>query len=164
MGVLPVSMSLLASFMSAITLLGTPSEIYVYGTQYWMIWIGYVIMIPIGAYVTIPVFFRIGVTSVFEVGVSILNNKVSHRTSKGFGACQKHLFWAWISNYIPEIMCGVISYPCPKYRLLLLPYISYKDLRARTRRFSWFDILMCGLYVLCFHMAKFEEIHIIPPI
>ncbi len=30
-------MSLLASFMSAITLLGTPSEIYVYGTQYWII-------------------------------------------------------------------------------------------------------------------------------
>jgi hypothetical protein len=30
-------MSLLASFMSAITILGTPAEIYVYGTQYWII-------------------------------------------------------------------------------------------------------------------------------
>lgn len=30
-------MSLLASFMSAITILGTPAEIVVYGTQYWII-------------------------------------------------------------------------------------------------------------------------------
>ena len=30
-------MSLLASFMSAITILGTPAEIYIYGTQYWII-------------------------------------------------------------------------------------------------------------------------------
>ena len=30
-------MSLLASFMSAITILGTPAEMFVYGTQYWII-------------------------------------------------------------------------------------------------------------------------------
>ncbi|XP_046662678.1 sodium-coupled monocarboxylate transporter 1-like [Homalodisca vitripennis] len=34
MGVFPVSMSLVASFISGITLLGLPTEIYLYGTQY----------------------------------------------------------------------------------------------------------------------------------
>ena len=71
MSVLPVSMSLLASFMSAITLLGTPAEMYVYGTQYSMIWIGFVLMIPISAYMFYPVFFRLQLTSVFEVCISI---------------------------------------------------------------------------------------------
>ena len=68
MTVLPVAMSLLASFMSAITLLGTPREIYIYGTQYWFIWIGYVIMIPLAAHLLLPVFFNLKLVSVFEVG------------------------------------------------------------------------------------------------
>ncbi|KAI0242896.1 Sodium-dependent multivitamin transporter, partial [Lamellibrachia satsuma] len=67
MGVLPVSLSLLATFVSAITVLGTPAEMYVFGTQYWMIWIGYVIMIPLTAYFFLPVFYNLKLTSVFEV-------------------------------------------------------------------------------------------------
>ncbi|KAI0221244.1 Sodium-coupled monocarboxylate transporter 1 [Lamellibrachia satsuma] len=66
MGVLPVSLSLLATFMSAIAVLGTPAEMYVFGTQYWMVWIGYVIMIPLAAYFFLPVFYNLKLTSVFE--------------------------------------------------------------------------------------------------
>jgi len=67
MSVLPVALSLLASFMSAITLLGTPAEIVIYGTQYWMIWPSYFIVMPLAAYVFIPVFYQLELTSVFEV-------------------------------------------------------------------------------------------------
>ena len=67
MGVFPVTLSLLASFMSAVTLLGTPAEIYTFGTQYWMIWLGYCIMMPIAILVFIPVFYDLNITSVFEV-------------------------------------------------------------------------------------------------
>jgi len=70
MSVLPVALSLLASFMSAILLLGTPAEIVIYGTQYWMICISYCIVIPIAAYIFIPVFYRLQVTSVFEVNTN----------------------------------------------------------------------------------------------
>ena len=72
MGVLPVSLSLLASFMSAIMVLGTPAEMYVYGTQYWMVCLGYAIMIPLAAHFFLPVFYRLNLTSVFEVGYCII--------------------------------------------------------------------------------------------
>ena len=67
MGALPVSLSLLASFMSAITVLGTPAEMYVYGVHYIMVWMAYCIMIPLAAYVFLPVFYNLELTSVFEV-------------------------------------------------------------------------------------------------
>lgn len=63
----PVSLSLFASFMSAITILGTPSEIYKYGTQYWWIAMSYVITMPAAAYIYIPVFYNLKVTSAYEV-------------------------------------------------------------------------------------------------
>ena len=67
MTVLPVTLSLLASFMSAIMLLGTPAEIYTFGTQYCTILSGYLIMIPVTAHLFLPIFFKLRLTSVFEV-------------------------------------------------------------------------------------------------
>lgn len=71
MGVLPVALSLLASFMSAITLLGIPSEMYSYGTQYVMITGSYVIVIAISAHVLLPIFYRMRLTSAYEVSMDI---------------------------------------------------------------------------------------------
>lgn len=67
MGILPISLSLLASFLSAITLLGTPVEVYQFGSQYFMIFIGYCFVIPITAYLYMPIFYNLGITSAYEV-------------------------------------------------------------------------------------------------
>ena len=67
MSSIPVAFSLMASFMSAITLLGVSSENYMYGTQFMIINISYIIGTPIVAYVYLPVFYHLRVTSVYEV-------------------------------------------------------------------------------------------------
>ena len=61
---------LLVSFMSAITLLGTPAETYQYGTMYWMIGWSYFLVIPAAAYLYLPIFFKLEVTSAYEVSWS----------------------------------------------------------------------------------------------
>ena len=58
MSPLPVAFSLMASFMSAITLLGVTNENFAFGTQFIVINIAYAIGTPIAAYVYLPVFFR----------------------------------------------------------------------------------------------------------
>lgn len=63
----PVALSLLASFMSAITILGVPSEIYIYGTQYWLIIASYVILFPSVALIFVPVFRAVDISSSYEV-------------------------------------------------------------------------------------------------
>lgn len=67
MGVIPVAVSLMASFMSAITLLGVPSENYMFGTQFIIINISYIIATPIVVFVFVPVFYKLNMTSAYEV-------------------------------------------------------------------------------------------------
>ncbi|KAK2148248.1 hypothetical protein LSH36_507g02047 [Paralvinella palmiformis] len=66
MSALPVALSVLASFFSASTLLGTPSEIYLEGTMYWLSVWGAILAPLVGAYVFGPFFFKLKVVSVFE--------------------------------------------------------------------------------------------------
>lgn len=63
---IPVAMSLLSSFISAITILGTPAEVYVYSTMYWWISIAFIFTALGAAHIFIPVFYNLGITSVFE--------------------------------------------------------------------------------------------------
>lgn len=67
LSIFPVAMSILASFISAISLLGTPSEVYRYGTQYVIKIIGLCCMIPTTAYLYLPVYYNLGLTSAYEV-------------------------------------------------------------------------------------------------
>ena len=64
----PVAISVLVSFLSALYLLGLPGEIYTYGTQFYVLIFGYVVICATTSTVFIPMFRRIKITSVFEVG------------------------------------------------------------------------------------------------
>ncbi|CAL4080275.1 unnamed protein product [Meganyctiphanes norvegica] len=66
MGTFPVAMSLIASFMSAITLLGTPAEVYRNGLSYWLIAVSYIPVMLSASYLYLPVFHQLNVTSAYE--------------------------------------------------------------------------------------------------
>ncbi|XP_076443194.1 sodium-coupled monocarboxylate transporter 1-like [Babylonia areolata] len=66
MQILPVMLSMLATFQSAITLLGTPVEIYRYSTIYFYIGIGYVLVMGAAAHIYIPIIYRLHITSAYE--------------------------------------------------------------------------------------------------
>ncbi|XP_049797288.1 putative sodium-dependent multivitamin transporter isoform X6 [Schistocerca nitens] len=66
LGAGPVAFSLMASFMSAITLLGVSSENFVYGAQFIAINLGYGLVTPVAAYLFLPVFFRLQAASAYQ--------------------------------------------------------------------------------------------------
>ena len=67
MSCIPVGFSLMASFMSSITLLGVSSENYIYGTQFVVINVAYIIGTPLAAYFYLPVFYKLQNASVYQV-------------------------------------------------------------------------------------------------
>ncbi|XP_065842118.1 sodium-coupled monocarboxylate transporter 1-like isoform X2 [Oscarella lobularis] len=63
---IPIALSMLASFMSAVSILGLPSEVYFYGIQYWMVILSYFIIVPLVVFIYVPVFHGLELTSAYE--------------------------------------------------------------------------------------------------
>ncbi|XP_073943999.1 sodium-coupled monocarboxylate transporter 1 [Choristoneura fumiferana] len=66
MGTFPMALSLAASFVTAIELLGNPAEMYIGGAQFWMICVAFVLVVPITSHLYLPVFMRLRLTSCYE--------------------------------------------------------------------------------------------------
>lgn len=65
------------SFISGISLLGTPTEIYVYGIQYMFIVFGIITMGFAMAYIYLPVFHDLQLTSTYQVSLCVSRIRVS---------------------------------------------------------------------------------------
>lgn len=63
----PVALSLTASFMSAVTVLGTPAEVYRFGASFFIFLISYAFVVLFTSELFLPVFYRSGITSTYEV-------------------------------------------------------------------------------------------------
>lgn len=70
MNALPVAMSLVASFISAITYLGTPVENYLHGSMFWLFGFAYIVVGILTIRLFMPVFFNMNITSAYEVSMS----------------------------------------------------------------------------------------------
>uniref|UniRef100_A0A669QAE5 Solute carrier family 5 member 5 n=1 Tax=Phasianus colchicus TaxID=9054 RepID=A0A669QAE5_PHACC len=66
MAAVPVGLSLSASFMSAIQVLGVPAEAYHYGSKFLWMCLGQLLNTLLTAYLFLPVFYRLGLTSTYE--------------------------------------------------------------------------------------------------
>lgn len=64
---LPLALSLMATFQSAVAIVGTPAEIFINGTQYWFIGCAYMVGLLIPAHIFIPVFYRLHLNSAYQV-------------------------------------------------------------------------------------------------
>ncbi|KAF3704970.1 Sodium-coupled monocarboxylate transporter 1 Electrogenic sodium monocarboxylate cotransporter [Channa argus] len=63
---LPISLSLTASFMSAITVLSNPAEVYRYGASIGFYGFSYLLTMMITSEIYLPVFYRLAITSTYE--------------------------------------------------------------------------------------------------
>ncbi|KAJ8920690.1 hypothetical protein NQ315_004829 [Exocentrus adspersus] len=96
MKVIPVAVSLVASFISGISLLGIPTEIYVYGIQYLYITGGFLLMAFIMGSVYLPVFQGLKLTSTYEYHERRFDKKV-----RVFGSL---LFTLGLLSWLPLVI------------------------------------------------------------
>lgn len=66
LGTVPVALSMLASFLSSITLMGQPAEVYLYGSQLWLFGLSSFVVIPFVGYIMMPFFRSANYVSAYE--------------------------------------------------------------------------------------------------
>uniref|UniRef100_A0A224XMB8 Putative sodium-coupled monocarboxylate transporter 1-like isoform x1 n=1 Tax=Panstrongylus lignarius TaxID=156445 RepID=A0A224XMB8_9HEMI len=66
MTTLPIAVSLVSSYISAITLLGVPTEIYTYGTQFFLANITNILVGIVTGVIYLPVFYKLQLVSLYE--------------------------------------------------------------------------------------------------
>ncbi|XP_037515264.1 sodium-coupled monocarboxylate transporter 2 [Rhipicephalus sanguineus] len=86
MGTLPLAVSVLASMISAIGVIGFGAHYYAHGFHYAWSLVSAPLLVPVVTLVVIPVLYKLRVTSVFEYLRLRYGNKV------GLGACAIYLF------------------------------------------------------------------------
>ncbi|KRF83041.1 sodium-coupled monocarboxylate transporter 1 isoform X1 [Drosophila virilis] len=107
MKVFPVSLSLVASFVSGISLLGTSTEIYVYGTQYAFILITLAISGLISWYIFLPVFCNLQLTSTYEYFELRYGGSIRNFGSMPFIVGM--MLWLPVALYMPAITYNQVT-------------------------------------------------------
>ncbi|CAG2100176.1 unnamed protein product [Medioppia subpectinata] len=107
MSVIPVSFSLMASFLSAISLLGVTAENYMFGTQFLVINFAYLLGTPIVAYVFLPVFYKLKVVSIYEYLEHRFNRNVRLLASLVFTS--QMIIYMSIVLYAPALALNAVT-------------------------------------------------------
>lgn len=144
MSVTVVSVSLMASFMSAITLLGVPAEVYSYGAIFFLINVSYIIGAPICAFFFLPVFFRLRCTSAYQY-LELRFSKTVRRLASATFMLQMMVYMG-IVLYAPALalsaVTGLSKWPAiAAVGIVCTAYCCFGGIKAVL----WTDFLQSGL-------------------
>uniref|UniRef100_T1IEF0 Sodium/solute symporter n=1 Tax=Rhodnius prolixus TaxID=13249 RepID=T1IEF0_RHOPR len=76
MTTIPIAVSLVSSYISAITLLGVPTEIYTNGTQFFLANVTNIIVGIVTAVIYLPVFYKLQLVSLYEYSLVLFSHSV----------------------------------------------------------------------------------------
>ncbi|XP_039494407.1 sodium-coupled monocarboxylate transporter 1 [Drosophila santomea] len=107
MNVIPVSISLIGSFVSGVTIIGTPSEIYYYGTQYSFIIVGIILQGFALSYVYLPVYSALQIGSAYEYLGMRFNSSI--RSAASFIYFFSGLTYLPFAVYVPALSLNQVT-------------------------------------------------------
>ncbi|XP_070493998.1 sodium-coupled monocarboxylate transporter 1-like [Chironomus tepperi] len=144
MKVVPIALSLVASYASGITLLGTSTEIYLYGTQYCFFLLAIICSAFIIHFIVIPVFYELKITSTNEYLEARFNRKLRLMGSVSFLIAI--ILYLPIVIYVPALafnqLTGInIHVITPISMFICIFYTSLGGIKAVV----WTDVLQITL-------------------
>lgn len=108
LGWVPVSMSMMASFLSSIAILGLPSEVYVHGSLLWLGSISSSIAIVLAAFMFLPMYYKMDITSINEYLERRFTSTLVRKLASGIFIVQTLLYMG-VVLYGPSLALGSVT-------------------------------------------------------
>ncbi|KAG8182484.1 hypothetical protein JTE90_020402 [Oedothorax gibbosus] len=107
MSTLPVAFSLMASFLSAVTVIGIPAEMYHFGIHLAYMNVGYVLGMTITAYLSLPVYFELQGTTAY----GYLEKRFGKyaRTLSSFAFVLQMIMYMSVVLYAPALALSAVT-------------------------------------------------------
>ncbi|XP_050069302.1 sodium-coupled monocarboxylate transporter 1-like [Anopheles maculipalpis] len=147
MQIFPVAVSLVASWVSGVPMLGTATEIYLYGTQFCYIVISMMLAGTLMHYLFLPVFHELQITSTFEYLQLRFDSRMRLFGSILFTlAC---LLWMPIVIYVPALAFNQVTgfsvhITSAVVCIICMFYTSIGGLKAVV----WTDVVQSGVTLM----------------
>ncbi|XP_018569275.1 sodium-coupled monocarboxylate transporter 1-like [Anoplophora glabripennis] len=156
MGIFPISMSLIASYISGISILGIPAEMYTYGTQFWMIIASEGFVSLAMAYAYLPVFYQLQITSSYEYLNLRFNQTVRLLGSVLF--LTKMLLYIPIVIYVPALAFSQVTginlhLVTPVVCIVCIFYTTLGGLKAVVWTDTVQTVIMFGALIIIIFMG-----------
>lgn len=97
MGALPVALSMLVTYQSSIFMLGYPGEMYIYGSMFWLSFVGVGLGFVLVAVFEAPLLHPLKIRSAFEVSINFYCFEQCH--------LQHHFFTDQIETEVSGVKC-----------------------------------------------------------
>ncbi|GFO33952.1 sodium-coupled monocarboxylate transporter 1 [Plakobranchus ocellatus] len=140
MSLLPVAISILVSFQSAILMLGTPAEMYTQGAEFFISVFGSGLGFVIGGVMFVPLLYPLGITSAFEY----LERRFHSRAVRLLGTCImtiSQLTYMGIASYAPSTALeAVTGFPVWATLLIIGVVATFYTTIGGMKAVVWTDV------------------------
>ncbi|KAL7643192.1 UNVERIFIED_CONTAM: hypothetical protein RMT77_006482 [Armadillidium vulgare] len=147
-GIVPVAMSLLTSFVSAISLLGYSGEAYAYGIEMYLFIVGIACGVGVAGVVCLPVLYPLKLTSVNEYIVLRFHSRRLRQVILTASVIQSFLFMG-VCLYAPTIaLAAVTPISSLTYTFILGVVVTIYSTIGGIRAVIWTDVFQLTVMLL----------------
>ncbi|XP_062566846.1 sodium-coupled monocarboxylate transporter 1-like [Saccostrea cucullata] len=144
----PVAISILVSFLSAILILGAPAEMYTKGTQYYLYVFGQMAAAALAAFLFVPLFYPLKLTSMYEYIELRFKSRAARLTATVINILSS-LIYTGIASFAPATaLQAVTGFPEWASILLIGVVVTFYTFMGGLKALVWVDafqaIIMFG--------------------
>ncbi|XP_035227711.1 putative sodium-dependent multivitamin transporter [Stegodyphus dumicola] len=148
MSILPVAVSLMATYFSAITLMGMPAEIYLYGTNMTFLNIGFFLGPAIAAYLFIPIYFRAGISTAYEY----LEKRFGRSTRTLLSSLYviQNIMYTAVALYAPALALNAVTSISLEISIVSIGFVcTFYSAMGGMKAVLWTDVFQTILMYVC---------------